>query len=303
MQGASFELMFVGTAAYIYGLGSAWGYTTTLDDGAELEGAPREGLLVSYENLEYKAHKLALTLAQSQSLSVSSVLLTVGIGKMGAMVTNTTIDAVSINADGTSSLNNAYFYLSGDGVNTRGNNDVLAYPRVDTNVAGSAIHIKFNGASAFQVKGATYHDHGSFSATLNPSAGASTSPRTFNATSKWFASDTLIYWESGLDRTQQYTLSLTNGEQNKYLDVHSIILMDGEGGTDNTGSSSAGPPLFSSPTSTSSQVAEETSTGIAPSGSSGTSSPQAAIPLSVGTIVGIAVGAGRPKKAGPGISP
>ncbi|KAK1229650.1 hypothetical protein PQX77_007289 [Marasmius sp. AFHP31] len=289
MQGASFELMFIGTAAYIYGSGSAGGYTTSLDNGAKLEGAPREGLLVSYENLEYKVHRLALTLTQNQSLSVSSALLTVGIGKTGAVVTNTTIDAVNINADGTSSLNSDYFYMSGNGVNTRGTSDVLAYSRVDTNVAGSAIHIQFSRASAIQVKGATYHDHGIFSATLNPSAGASTSPRTFNATSKWFVSDTLIYWETGLDRTQQYTLSLTNGEQNKYLDVHSIVLMDGEGGTDDTDSSSA-PPVFSS--FTLSQVAEESSTGIAPSRSSDASSPQVATPLGVGMTTGIAVGAG-----------
>ncbi|KAF9256229.1 hypothetical protein L218DRAFT_1007610 [Marasmius fiardii PR-910] len=233
MQGASFELSFMGTGVYIYGMGSGGGYTTTLDDGTAVNGAPGDsGILASYANLEYKLHKIVLEVIQSQALSLSSVLVTAGVGKTGAVVKPTTIDAVSVNPDGTSSLNENSFSTSGGGTNTRGSNDALAYPRVDTNAAGSSIIFRFNSASAVMVYGAVYHDHGIYTATLSPSAGASNSTRTFNATSKWFASDTLIYWESGLDRSQTYVLTLTNEDQNKYLDVSSVLVMDGEGGED-----------------------------------------------------------------------
>ncbi|KAK1223483.1 hypothetical protein PQX77_013641 [Marasmius sp. AFHP31] len=283
-QGATFELSFMGTAVYIYGTGSAGAFTTSLDDGAAVTGSPKDGILASYANLEYKTHKLQLTLTQSQTLSMSSALVTVGVGKTGAMVTPNTQDAVKVNADGTSSLNTNYFSTSGSGFNTRGSNDPLAYPRVDTISGGSAIIVRFNSASAIRVYGAVYHDHGTFIASLSPSAGASSSPRTFNATSKWFASDVLLYWESGLDRTQSYTLSLTNGEQNKYLDVHSVVLMDGQGGTDDTATNALG----------SSTLVNGSPTSIAPSGTGQTDTrdPSGSSSLSTGGIIGIAVGGG-----------
>ncbi|KAJ8088464.1 hypothetical protein PM082_022537 [Marasmius tenuissimus] len=306
-QGATFELSFMGTAVYIYGTGSAGAYTTSLDDGAAVTGSPQDGILASYANLEYKTHKLQLTLTQSQTLSLSTALVTVGVGKTGcvfvpqgassppkhrqlkfvssAMVTEKPIDSVKVNADGTSSLNTNYFSTSGSGFNTRGTNDPLAYPRVDTITGGSAIIVRFNSASAIRVYGAVYHDHGTFTAALSPSAGASSSPRTFNATSKWFASDVLLYWESGLDRTQSYTLSLTNGEQNKYLDVHSVVLMDGQGGTDDTATNALG---------ASSTLVNGSPTSIAPSGTgqTNTGDSSGSSSLSTGSIIGIAVGGG-----------
>ncbi|KAL0576897.1 hypothetical protein V5O48_005078 [Marasmius crinis-equi] len=275
MQGASFELSFMGTAVYIYGSGLAEAYTTSLDDGPPAGGAPEDGILASYANLEYKKHKLVLKLTQSQSLSLSSALVTVGVGQTGAMVTQTTMDAVIVNADGTSSLNTSVFSTSGAGFNTRGNNDVLAYPRIDTNTAGSAIIVRFDGASAIRVHGAVYHDHGTFTAVLNPPAGASDSPQTFNSTSKWFASDVLVYWESGLDPTQSYSLSLTNGEQNKYLDVHSVVLMDGKGGMKDTATSSS--PIAST-------LVNGSPTGDVNSSSNGSSRTS----LGTGAIAGIA---------------
>ncbi|KAJ8086869.1 hypothetical protein PM082_005694 [Marasmius tenuissimus] len=88
--------------------------------------------------------------------------------------------------------------------------------------------------SALRVYGSVNYDHGAYSATLSPSGGASTGTRILNATSKWFAYDSLIYWESDLDRSQSYTLTLTNLDEGKYMDVHSVNLMDGQGGSDSS---------------------------------------------------------------------
>ncbi|EEB94264.1 hypothetical protein MPER_06945 [Moniliophthora perniciosa FA553] len=68
----------------------------------------------------------------------------------------------------------------------------------------------------------------------SPSPGVSSSTRTFNATSKWFAYDQLIYWESGLDRTQTYTISLTNLEEGKYVDIHEVKWLEGVPGSNDS---------------------------------------------------------------------
>ncbi|KAL0573124.1 hypothetical protein V5O48_008846 [Marasmius crinis-equi] len=94
--------------------------------------------------------------------------------------------------------------------------------------------------SAVRVYGSVNYDHGAYSASLNPSGGVSTTTRTFNATSKWFAYDSMIYWESDLDRSQSYTLTLTNLDEGKYLDVHSATLMDAQGGSDGDSNHSLG---------------------------------------------------------------
>lgn len=66
------------------------------------------------------------------------------------------------------------------------------------------------------------YDHDVYSVSLNPSAGVSTKSRTFNATSRWFAYDVLIYWETDLDQDTTYQLTLQNEANGKYMDVHSV---------------------------------------------------------------------------------
>ncbi|KAL0067630.1 hypothetical protein AAF712_005345 [Marasmius tenuissimus] len=233
MQGASFELSFKGTAVSLYGSGTAGAYSTTLDNRDAVNGNPGDGLLASYKQLDYGLHTLSLNLTQGVSLNVTSAVLTVGIGKTGASITESNVLAVTVNQDGTSFPNSAAFSTSGGGTfNT--NHDASGYSRIDTNNAGSSIIFRFNSASALRVYGSVNYDHGAYSATLSPSGGASTGTRILNATSKWFAYDSLIYWESDLDRSQSYTLTLTNLDEGKYMDVHSVNLMDGQGGSDSS---------------------------------------------------------------------
>ncbi|KAG7096724.1 hypothetical protein E1B28_004137 [Marasmius oreades] len=238
MQGASFEISFMGTAVYIYGSATPGAYTTRLDE-KEAGGQPSNGLLASYSGLAYKQHTFSLNVTQAQNLTIMSGTFTVGVGDKGASIKETTVPAVTANSDGSSFLNSAAFQTSGGGTfNT--NHDAQGYPRVDTNNAGSSIIFHFSSASALRVVGSLNYDHGAYSATLSPPGGVSTTTRTFNAVSKWFAYDNIIYWESGLDRTQSYTLTLTNLDEGKYLDVHEVVLMDGQGNGSGGGTESGG---------------------------------------------------------------
>ncbi|ESK94464.1 hypothetical protein Moror_8122 [Moniliophthora roreri MCA 2997] len=233
MQGASFEISFMGTAIQIYGSGTGGAYTTTLDNRDAVEGNPSNGMLASYADLEYKTHTLSLNVTQSQSLNMTSARLTIGVGDKGATVKETKTDSVKVNSDGSSFLNSDYFYPTGQGTfNTF--HDASNYPRVDTNNAGSTINFRASGMSAVFITGTVNYDHGLYSINLSPSAGVSSSTRTFNATSKWFAYDQLIYWESGLDRTQTYTISLTNLEEGKYVDIHEVKWLEGVPGSNNS---------------------------------------------------------------------
>lgn len=70
------------------------------------------------------------------------------------------------------------------------------------------------------------YDHGQYSVSMSPSAGVSDSTRTFNASSFWFAYDSILFFESDLDRTETYQITMKNLDQGLYMDVHQVILMD-----------------------------------------------------------------------------
>lgn len=78
-----------------------------------------------------------------------------------------------------------------------------------------------NPRSVLFVYGSVNYDHQTYSVNLSPPAGASQGVRVFNATSKWFAFNSLIYWEV-LDRNTTYSVSLKNLVSGKYLDIHQV---------------------------------------------------------------------------------
>ncbi|KAI3612890.1 hypothetical protein WG66_005474 [Moniliophthora roreri] len=223
MEGASFDISFTGTSIYISGSGTAGAYTTTLDGGEAVSGNPSGTTLASYNGLEYKEHTLSLKLTQGQQLNVSSALIAAGVGNQGATITEMDILAVSpgANSDHSPPLNSAYFSVNGPGQFST-IHDHERHPRVDTVTAGSTIHFRATNASAIFVYGSVNHDHGKYSVSLSSSGGDSSPPRTFSGLSKWMVYDSIIYWATGLDHTQTYTLSFTNLEQGKYFDISKI---------------------------------------------------------------------------------
>lgn len=266
LQGASLQISFMGTAIYLAGSGAAGAYSTTLDGGDTVNGSPANGYLVSHDGLDYEAHTLVLNTTSTSQLNVTSALMTVGIGNEGATITDTKHSAINVASDGSASLD-SFFTTNGNGpFNT--NHDAQGYSRIDTTGAGSKILFSFSSASAVFVYGSTNYDHDAFSVTLSPAAGVSTSTRTLNSTSKWFAYDSLTYWETGLDRDKTYQVTFENLVDGKYFDIHQVLLRDGV------------------PASTSSS-SSSTASNNGPSGSSSSSSAHT---LSTGAIIGVTVG-------------
>ncbi|KAF8915800.1 hypothetical protein CPB85DRAFT_1291849 [Mucidula mucida] len=222
LSGASLKIDFKGTAIYLYGTGSADAYTTSLD-GKDTSGSPSDDLLASYTGLDYASHSLVLTTTQNSQLNFTSALLTVGIGEAGASINKTSIDAVNVASDGSSSLN-SYFTTFGNGPFST-DHDATGYPRIDTTGDGSKIMFEFSSASALFVYGTTNYDHEIYSVSLNPTAGVSTSSRTFNDTSRWFAYDNLVYWETDLNRSLTYQVTFMNLAEGKYMDIHSVCFI------------------------------------------------------------------------------
>ncbi|PBL02768.1 hypothetical protein ARMGADRAFT_1159262 [Armillaria gallica] len=264
LQGASLEISFMGTAIYLNGSGTAGAYSTTLDGGDAVNGSPADAYLVSHDGLDYEAHTLVLNTTSTSQLNVTSATVTVGIGNEGATITDTNHSAVNV-ANGISTSVDPFFTTNGQ-YNT--DHDAQNYSRIDTTGAGSKFSFSFSSASAVFVYGTANYDHGAFSVTLSPAAGVSTSTRTLNSTSKWFAQGSLTYWETGLDRDKTYLVTFENLVEGKYFDIHQVQLRDGV------------------PASTSSSSTSTASN----SGSSGPSSSSSAHTLSTGAIIGVTAG-------------
>lgn len=83
LVGASVSIDFVGTAVNLTGHAAAGAYSTTLDNGQSIIGAPDGANLVSHNGLDYTKHTLVLNVIQQQQVDIVSAQLTVGVGDPG----------------------------------------------------------------------------------------------------------------------------------------------------------------------------------------------------------------------------
>lgn len=264
----------MGTAIYLAGSGTAGAYSTTLDGADAVNGTPTNEYLVSHDGLDYEAHTLVLNTTSTSQLNVTSALLTVGIGNEGARITDTNHTAINVASNGSASLD-SFFKTNPNNGQFNFDHDAQTYSRIDTTGAGSTISFSFSSASAVLVYGTTNYDHDIFSVTLSPAAGVSTSTRTFNSTSKWFAYDSLTYWETGLDRDKTYSVTFENLVPGKFFDIHQVLLHDGVPASTSSSSSSSSTASNSGSSSSSASSAHTLSTG-------------AIIGATIGTVVAIA---------------
>ncbi|KAF7301872.1 hypothetical protein MIND_00753100 [Mycena indigotica] len=265
LSGATARLSFVGTAVSIYGAGTSGAYSTTLDNGPEDAGNPSGSLLATYGALNGSVmHTITLKATQGQSLTLSHAEFAVRSNIASNSISNSTVVAVTAGPNNTFTTN-SFFSTTGTGIANF--HQDAGYTRIDTNGAGSTLEFSCSKTSALFVYGTSNWDHQTYSVELNP-PGASRGARIFNATSKWFVLDNLVYFESGLDPAQTYNIKMTNLIQGSYLDIHSVLMMNL-------------PPLSRDPSSS----------GSPPPSTSNPSLPSTSKSSNTGQIVGIAVGA------------
>lgn len=91
------------------------------------------------------------------------------------------------------------------------NGTLTPFPRqMTTNIAGESASFTLSQASAFFLYGAVNHDHGMKVATLTPLSDPSKAKTTLlNDLSSALDFKQILYWESDLDRDQNYTVRIT----------------------------------------------------------------------------------------------
>ncbi|KAF8195649.1 hypothetical protein K438DRAFT_2016928 [Mycena galopus ATCC 62051] len=248
LSGASAQITFVGSAVTIYGEGTANAYTTTLDNGSSVPGAPAGSMLATYGGLNGTAtHTLLLKTTQSTQLSLTYATFTVRSDIAANSVTNTTQVAVTVGANGATTTN-PFFTTSGGGFSNQHIDD--GYTRIDSNSANAQISFTCSNTSTLLIYGTTNYNHGTFSVEIDPPAGASQGARVFNGTSKWFDLDLVVFFETGMDPTQQYQVKMTNLVSNDYTDIHSVVMMNlpAELAASSSASGSASKSTSSAPT-------------------------------------------------------
>ncbi|KAH8830401.1 hypothetical protein DL96DRAFT_1592735 [Flagelloscypha sp. PMI_526] len=258
MTGATMSLDFYGSGITVYGSSSAGAFSTTVDS-QETTGSPSGTKLFETTNLSVGKHTMSLKVSNGKGVNVTSVVVKAAVGKSGSTVVPLTEDAVSVSSG--SPVTSSYYSTSGgEWYNVH---SWEKYPRLDTNTIGGTVSFSFSNASGLIIYGTSNYDHDTFSVKINPPVGASTSERTFNATSKWFAYDNVVFFEAGMDASTTYNVQLKNLGTNKYLDIHSTHIL---------------------------QTISSSSNGGSSSGSSGSSSSSSGGGLQTPAIVGIAVG-------------
>ncbi|KAJ7904752.1 hypothetical protein B0H14DRAFT_2664230 [Mycena olivaceomarginata] len=203
LAGASVQIDFVGSAVSVFGQGAAGAYSTTLDNGSAVTGSPAGSMLATYGGLD-------------PSTKHTLVLKATSVG-------NTTKTAVAAGPNN-SFITDSFFSTSGNGFSNQHSDQ--GYTRIDSNSPGAQMSFSVSNTSALLIYGTTNWNHQTFSVEIDPPTGASQGARIFNGTSKWFVLDNLLFWEAGMDPTQNYQVKMTNLISGSYTDLHSVLLMN-----------------------------------------------------------------------------
>ncbi|ESK87235.1 hypothetical protein Moror_5823 [Moniliophthora roreri MCA 2997] len=250
---AHLSLTWIGTAAYLYGNMTDWvlfpdspAYSggIDIDDDWYMLPDPKSNLLVNVTDLPYGSHKITLYGPYNKLLAFQYAILTIGIGYEGSsfQVQNRSIPAFLDNKP-----NDAFFGFHKSARNESWSRSGPSYlekilpnggrqpvPLAMFNVAGASNPIlAFNvtNASAFFMRGFVGEGRLSKIATLTPGLDGSSSKITvFDDFSPILDYDQVLYWESGLDRDQNYTVEIRGnlGTSNSgFLDFHTLDIIDG----------------------------------------------------------------------------
>ncbi|KAG7094088.1 hypothetical protein E1B28_007707 [Marasmius oreades] len=245
--GASLQFNWTGTAVYLYGNASMNTYSIVVDGTNEVVtfDVPQGGLLGKKEGLDYGDHTAKLTVHGNGTKEVAFqyAQVTVGLG-YGSKIQNTTINAVDEKSSNNLTVADFFHYkgpVDGWSVEdlAKGNSSpVDNFPKIFrpngsitnlphqmiTSDGGDVVSFKITNASAFIVWGTVNQNHGSKSVKF-------TGPNVTKWTILEDSSSALdfwqiLYWESGLDRNETYTVSVMNRNNSK-LAFSAVKIIDG----------------------------------------------------------------------------
>ncbi|TCD68536.1 hypothetical protein EIP91_010461 [Steccherinum ochraceum] len=258
-DGASLQLSWVGTAAYLYGDATSASYSMDID-GQSVPSVGQGGLLGSKTGLSYGNHTVTLITQGTDPVVFQYAEVTVGIGySSGSPVQNRTIFAVQ---DDNTTPNPFFSYVSSPDANTwhvedakfilQPNGTTTPLPRqMFTGDPTASVSFTLSNTTAFFLYGAVNSDHHPKSVSIVPASNLNLIRRAIiNDTSSALDFKQILYWESGLDRDEAYTVQIAQiGPEETSMSFSSLDIIDGGSGPMPSGS-----PTSSAITSTGAQT-------------------------------------------------
>jgi hypothetical protein len=111
-------------------------------------------------------------------------------------------------------------------------------------VSGQQVSFKVQNASAFLVYGGNNVDHGTYFVTVDSSSDYETpTSGSFNGTSHWWTYGSILYWQSGLDQSETYLVTIQNGVDtfssngSSWFDIESVVTLGAMGNASDSDSS------------------------------------------------------------------
>ncbi|KAL0575307.1 hypothetical protein V5O48_006658 [Marasmius crinis-equi] len=223
LTGASLEFEWIGTAVYLYGNATAGSYSITVDgqDVGASNDVPQGGLLGRKIGLKYGDHTAKLTVLGKGEVAFEYAQVTIGLGYTGSNAQNRTVYAT--NEQPTAQPNPFFQFKSASNPGSwsmepirtvyRADGSKYEIPRqVGTGTVNDALTFTINQTSAFFLWGTVNVDHQTDKrAMITGSGQALLRDASLNDTSNYLDFEQIIYWASGLDREQNYTVQIVNG--------------------------------------------------------------------------------------------
>ncbi|KAJ7312929.1 hypothetical protein DFH08DRAFT_896216 [Mycena albidolilacea] len=208
LPGAELSLQFYGSAVYLHGTANA-SYEVTLDDNIQsFSGAV--DLLYSNEGLIEENHLLTLKAKPSnttQQIGVSRVVVS---GSQQQVPTQVFYD----NSDGAFSYTGNWTTSTVQGIP----NSSVTAPFHQTLDAGASVKMNFSSAVAVALYGSTNFGHGLYSVALDNGV-----PQIYNASTFWLVTNTVVFFQSGLDSKRTYTVNVVNMSPGAKLTLSSVV--------------------------------------------------------------------------------
>ncbi|KAL0575308.1 hypothetical protein V5O48_006659 [Marasmius crinis-equi] len=223
-SGASLEFRWTGTAVYLYGNATAGSYSISIDgqDIGTTNDVPQGGLMGSKTGLKYGDHAVKLTVLGKGEVAFQYAQATIGVGYNGNNIQNRTVYAT--NEQPTAQPNPFFNWGNSPGPGSwqmepirkvlRPDGSSYEIPRqMVTSTTGDTLTFTVNRTSAFFLWGAVNWDHQPGKrATITSTGGQAQSRDTsLDDESNYLDFEQIIYWESGLDPDQNYTVQILNG--------------------------------------------------------------------------------------------
>ncbi|KAF9809123.1 hypothetical protein IEO21_07558 [Rhodonia placenta] len=227
--GASVQLIWTGTAVWIYGIGNTSDYEVRSDSDptpTRVLKSADDTILYSQGGLLYGKHRVNIDVTGG-SVTIISATTTVGMGDPNTYLENRTIAAAISSSSGETALNPMFSPSDDNQWSIPVSSSAITAAYLETSARYASIFFQVNSSVAFELYGVIGSEHGAYSVALDPPA-----PNTgigvvteYNASYPVTTTGSVLYIATGLNRLQTYNVTITNLDAAK-LSLESVVIYD-----------------------------------------------------------------------------